>query len=144
MRLAVLLGVELLLSACGWASPSANGTVSVQGNPTLGTWTQSVDGCEKVNGITLLNHGTAVIAVSTDPVAGNSIELPNPSGGAPFQLFAQQCQTLEVDAHYNGTIVTDYDKNEINDQEIDGSVSAVCVLPNGGTVTANATFSSCL
>jgi hypothetical protein len=144
VRVWIPRGAALILCASACAGPSVHGTVSVEGNPTLGTWTQSVNGCQKADGITLLDNGTAVIAVSSDPVAGNSIELPNPAGGAPFQLFAQECQTLLVDTHFNGVTVTNYNDNEVNDQEINGSVSAECDLPDGGTVTANATFANCL
>jgi hypothetical protein len=134
-----VVAVALLAVACG---AKVDGTVAVSNSPTLGTWSKDVDGCEKADGVTLLSHGLAVLAVSSDPVAGNSIELPNPAGGAPTQLFASNCRTLLVDTHFNGTTVTN--NSVVNDQEINGSVDADCDLPDGGTVTANASFANCL
>lgn len=132
----------VVLAACHAYESNASGTVSVQGSSMLGTWTSSVDDCEKADGITLLDRGVAVIAVANGPVAGNSIELPDPSGGSPVQLFAANCRTLKVDTYFNGVTVTN--NSVTDDQEISGSVSADCDLPDGGTVTANATFSNCL
>jgi len=136
------LVVTLACLAAACSGTKVTGTVSVSGNPTLGTWSKTVDGCEKADGITLLSGGTAVLAVSSDPVAGNSIELPNPTGGAPTQLFANNCRTLQVDTHFNGTTITN--DNVSHDQEVDGSVDADCDLPGGGTVTASASFANCL
>jgi hypothetical protein len=95
-----------------------------------------------VDGITLFDHGTAVVAVASDPVAGDSIALPVSGGGPPVVLFARDCRTLHVDTHFNGVIVTNNDVS--NDQEISGSVTADCDLPRGGAVTANAEFDNCL
>jgi hypothetical protein len=136
------LAGAFVLASCHAFEPNASGTVSVQGSTTLGTWTKSVDDCEKADGITLLDRGIAVIAVANDPVAGNSMELPDPNGGPPVQVFAANCRTLEVDTSFNGVTVTN--DSVVDDQEINGSVSADCDLPDGGTVTANATFSNCL
>jgi hypothetical protein len=136
------LAGAFVLASCHAFEPNADGTVSVQGSTTLGTWTRNVDDCEKADGITLLDQGIAVVAVANDPVAGNSMELPNPNGGPPVQVFAANCRTLEVDTYFNGVTVTN--DSVVDDQEINGSVSADCDLPDGGTVTANATFSNCL
>jgi hypothetical protein len=129
--------------ACNVAPTSVHGTVSVQGSDALGgSWTRNVDDCQKVDGITLFDHGTAVIAVSSDPVTGDSIALPVPRGGTPVVLFARDCRALRVDTHFNGVVVTN---NEVsNDQEMSGSVTADCDVPGGGSVTANASFDNCL
>ena len=132
----------VFLASCHAFEANASGTVSVQGSGTVGTWTKNVDDCERADGITLFDRGVAVIAVASDPIAGNSIELPNPNGGSPVQVFAASCRTLDVDTYFNGVTVTN--DSVTDDQEINGSVSADCDLPDGGTVTASATFSNCL
>jgi hypothetical protein len=130
-----LLAILSILFVAG-CSESVSGTVTVGGNnPSFGDWSTPVTDCAKGGGITLTGADGRSFAVDQDPVEGPSIEVPMVGGGAAT-LFENSCRVLQVSISYSG-------ETENYDDLMDGSFSADCDLPGGGTIVGSATFSDC-
>ena len=139
MRWIAFISISILLVACLGTSQASGSVTKVE----LGTTaTALVDDCVKVGdpntpGVELLRAGKIIIRVVPDDLLGASIVVAGKQVGQPEELTQSACSTWEFDTHFNGNSV-DYDP------EIDGSLDAVCTLPNGGTLEAHATFANCL